>query len=203
MFHNREEAAERLSRALKKYHNEDVIILAVPRGGVPIGKKVAEALHFPMDITLIKKVGHPVNKEYAIGAVGLNTEFFNETDKMVTRDYVREETEKVRDKLRERYKKYMGNKDPLDLTHKTVIIVDDGIATGSTLLATVQLARKKGASKVVVAAPVGPFSAVKKLQEVADEVICLEMPPDFRAVGQFYDHFEEVNDDEVVSMLQD
>lgn len=201
MFYDRDDAADKLITALEQFKHEQVIILAIPRGGVPIGKKVADALNFPMDISLIKKIGHPVNPEYAIGAVGLENTFFTDADGMVTKDYVDEQVEKIRVKLKERYKKYMGNKDPLDLEQKTVVITDDGIATGSTILATIQMVRKKGAAKVIVAAPVGPPAAVRKIREEADDVICLEIPPDFSAVGQFYESFDQVSDEEVVAML--
>lgn len=201
MFRDREEAAEGLITALKKYKNEDAIILAVPRGGVPLGKKIAEELNFPLDISLIKKIGHPANKEYAIGAVGLDQEFFTDAERSVSRDYVDEEVERVREKLQSRYHKYMGDKNPLSLKNKTVIIVDDGVATGSTLLATVKMVRTKGAAKIIVAVPVGAPSAIRQLRAVSNDVICLETPADFRAVGQYYENFEQVEDEEVIEML--
>lgn len=201
MFYDREDAARQLANGLKKYQHEDAIILAVPRGGVPIGKVVANTLNLPLDIILTKKIGHPVNKEYAIGAVGLDDSYFTETDNMVSSDYVEQEVNKVRSTLKDRYTLYMGGREPLDLYNKTAIIVDDGIATGSTLLATIKLARKKGASKVIIAAPVGPPRSVKKLREVADEVVCLDIPPDFNAVGQYYQHFDQLTDEEVRVML--
>lgn len=203
MFHNREDAANRLVEALKQYQHEDAVILAVPRGGVPIGKIVADALHFPLDIILTKKIGHPVNKEYAIGAVGINDQFFAKTDGMVPRDYVDQEAKKIQANLKERYQRYLGDKTPVDLTNKTAIIVDDGIATGNTLLATVQLVKRKGAAKVIIASPVGPTVPVEKLRSLVDDVICLEIPPDFGAVGQFYEQFNQVSDEEVISMLND
>lgn len=201
MFHNREDAANQLITALKQYQHEDAVILAIPRGGVPLGKKISEALRFPLDISLIKKIGHPANKEFAIGAVGLEDEFFTETERTVSRDYVDEEIDKVREKLQKRYHQYMGDRDPLNLKNKTVIIVDDGVATGSTLLATIQMVQHQDAAKIIVAVPVGAPAAIQKLREAADDVICLKTPPDFRAVGQFYENFEQVNDQEVIEML--
>lgn len=203
MFYNRDDAAQQLAEGLKKYRNEDAIILAVPRGGVPIGKIVSRVLGFPLDIILTKKIGHPANKEYAIGAVGINDSYFTDAGDSVSSDYVKQEVERVRSGLKERYELYMGDKEPLDLYNKTVIIVDDGIATGSTLLATIKLARAKGAVKVIIAAPVGPPRSVKKLREAADEVVCLHVPPDFNAVGQYYQEFDQVSDDEVRAMLND
>lgn len=201
MFRDREEAARELTTALKQFRHEDAVVLAVPRGGVPIGKIVAEELNLPMDISLIKKIGHPANKEYAIGAVGLDNEYFTEATLTVPREYVDEEIEKVRKKLQERYRQYMGNSDPVHLKNKTVIIVDDGVATGSTLLATVRLVKNREAAKIIVAVPVGAPEAIRKLQEAADEVICRKTPADFRAVGQYYEVFDQVQDEEVVEML--
>ena len=203
MFYNREDAAQQLAKGLKKYRHEDAIILAVPRGGVPIGKVVSRVLGFPLDIILTKKIGHPANKEYAIGAVGINDSYFTDADGSVSSDYVEQEVEKVRSGLKERYEQYMGDKQPINLYNKTVISVDDGIATGSTLLATIKLARAKGATKVIIAAPVGPPSAIKKLREAADEVVCLDIPPEFNAVGQYYQEFGQVSDEEVRAMLND
>ena len=201
MFHNREDAANQLITALKQFQHEDAVVLAIPRGGVPLGKKISEALHLPLDISLIKKIGHPANKEFAIGAVGLEDEFFTETERTVSRDYVDEEIDRVREKLQKRYHQYMGNRQPVNLKNKTVIIVDDGVATGSTLLATVQMVQHQDAAKIVIAVPVGAPAAIRKLREIADDVICLKTPPDFRAVGQFYENFEQVNDQEVIEML--
>ncbi|ELR71590.1 Putative phosphoribosyltransferase [Fulvivirga imtechensis AK7] len=201
MFHNREDAANQLIIALKQFRHENAVVLAIPRGGVPLGKKISEALHFPLDISLIKKIGHPANKEFAIGAVGLEDEFFTETERTVSRDYVDEEIDKVREKLQKRYHQYMGDRHPVSLKNKTVIIVDDGVATGSTLLATVQMVQHQDAAKIIVAVPVGAPAAIRKLRTVADDVICLETPTDFRAVGQFYENFEQVNDREVIEML--
>ncbi|UII31782.1 phosphoribosyltransferase [Fulvivirga ulvae] len=202
MFYDREDAAQQLANRLKLYRHENAIILAVPRGGVPVGKIVSGSLGLPLDIILTKKIGHPVNKEYAIGAVGLNDSYFTNADDIVPSSYVEQEVERVRSDLRDRYELYMGNKEPLKLHNKTVIIVDDGIATGSTLLATIRLARKKGAVKIIIAAPVGPPQAVKRLKEAADEVVCLEMPADFNAVGQFYQHFDQVSDEKVRALLK-
>ncbi|MBL6449235.1 phosphoribosyltransferase [Fulvivirga sp. 29W222] len=203
MFYNREDAGQQLAHSLKKYQNKNAIILAVPRGGVPIGKVVAKTLGLPLDIILTKKIGHPGNKEYAIGAVGLDGSYFTKEVDMIPEVYIEQEVENVRAALRHRYEQYMHKKTPLNLHNKTVIIVDDGIATGSTLLATIKIARKKGASSVIIAAPVAPPQAIKKLADAADEVVCLETHPDFNAVGQYYRHFDQVSDEEVSAMLND
>lgn len=200
MFANRIQAGELLAEKLKEYSNEDAIVLALPRGGVPVAYSVAKKLSLPLDITLAKKVGHPMNREYAIGAVSL-TEYFINPHEQVTQSYIDEEVAAVRNKLREMYTRYMGNKQPEPLKDKTVIVVDDGIATGNTLLATVSMLRRSDPARIVVAAPVASKSSVQLLSQVADEVVVAMLPPSFRGVGEFYEEFGQVSDKEVIFYL--
>jgi len=200
ILQDRKEAAILLSEKLEKYQGSDAIILAVPRGGVPIGYEIAKNLHLPLDVILSKKIGHPLNKEFAIGAVSLDSSFIDNHPEISTA-YIESETKKLRESLQDKYNLYMGDRKPADVTGKTVILVDDGIATGNTLLACIAMLRKNKPQKIIVAVPVVPFDTVKVFQQKADEFIYLIASKDFRGVGGFYEDFEQVNDDEVIRML--
>lgn len=200
ILQNRKEAAILLSEKLEKYQGSDTIILAVPRGGVPIGYEIAKNLHLPLDIILSKKIGHPSNKEFAIGAVSLDSSFLDEHPDVPTA-YIENEIKKLRESLQDKYNLYMGDRKPADVRGKTVILVDDGIATGNTLLACIAMLRKNNPQKIVVAVPVVPSDTVNVFREKADEFVYLIASKDFRGVGGFYEDFEQVNDDEVIRML--
>jgi len=197
---DRKEAGLLLSEKLEKYQDTDTIILAVPRGGVPIGYEIAKNLNLPLDIILSKKIGHPLNKEYAIGAVSLDSTIIDEHPE-VSNDYIEAEIKHLRELLQEKYAVYMGNRKPIDVKGKNVIIVDDGIATGNTLLASINMLRKNNPKKIIVAVPVVPADVVAIFQQKTDEFIFLMAPMDFGGVGRFYQDFEQVNDDEVIRML--
>lgn len=195
-FKDRIDAGLQLSVKLKKFQHHPGIVLAVPRGGVPVAYAVARELDLPLQLILTKKIGHPMNKEYAIGAASMN-DYFVIPHENVTDEYIRDEVERVQDKLKEMYVKFMGEEKPENLEGKTVIVIDDGIATGNTLLATVSVLRKSKPGKIIIAAPVASFSAVQKLSQQADEVITVMIPDEFYGVGAFYDDFKQVDDDEV------
>ena len=201
-FTDRRDAAMQLLPLLEKYRNERGVILAVPRGGVPLGYWIARELNFPLEIILTKKIGHPDNPEFAIGAVGLEGE---EVDipPGVSRKYVRSEIARIRELLTKRYRLFMRDRKPVDLKNRMVILVDDGIATGHTLLAAIKMLRAQNPKKIVVAVPVAPRSAVNKIQQVADEVHCLYVPEEFLSVGVFYDDFSEVHDEEAIQLLKE
>jgi predicted phosphoribosyltransferase len=177
-------------------------VLAVPRGGVPIAYVVAKELGFPLDIVLTKKIGHPLNSEYAIGAVSLTDRFIVPHEE-VPDEYIERQTAVIREKLKTMYKKYRGEKEPEPVKGKTVIVIDDGIATGNTLMATVKMLRKGEPSKMVVAVPVASSSAVEKLSKEADEIVCLLVPELFYGVGAFYEVFDQVSDEEVIHYLEE
>ena len=202
MFQDRTDAGIQLAEKLTFYKNRDVVVLAIPRGGLPLGAIVAKALNAPLDVALIKKIGHPNNKEYAIGAVSLESVITSDTVNIPKR-YIEEETSQIRDLLTQRYKQYYKEGKPHDLMDKVVIIVDDGIATGNTLLATVELIHKHKPKASVVAIPVAPPSSLNKLEDSphVNEVICLETPYNFMAVGQFYEEFDAVSDQEAIEIL--
>lgn len=200
MFRNRTEAGKRLAKKLAAFKNQPGVVLAVPRGGVPVAYEVARELNLPLEIILVKKLGHPMNKEYAIGAIGLDDYFVIPHDD-VSDSYIEDEVKRVRERLVEMQKKFMGERKPSDLREKTLIVIDDGIATGNTLMATVQILKKDQPGKIIIAVPVISRSAFEKLSREADEVIALSIPETFYGVGAFYEDFTQLTDGEVVRYL--
>ena len=196
MFKNRVEAGLLLAAKLKKYKNDPGIVLAVPRGGVPVAYAAAKELGFPIEIILTKKIGHPMNKEYAIGAASL-TDYFIIPHQNISEEYIQQEVERIRTRLKEMYKIFMGVREPESLEGKTVIVIDDGIATGNTLMGTVNVLRKSKPGKIVIGVPVASKSAVQKLSKEVDEVVAVLIPEEFYGVGAFYEDFEQVSDEEV------
>ncbi|WP_431161389.1 phosphoribosyltransferase [Flagellimonas beolgyonensis] len=203
MFQDRTDAGRQLAAQLQKLPLENVVVLAIPRGGLPLGAIVAKTLNAPLDVALSKKIGHPFNKEYAIGAVSMDDIILNDIP-TIDKTYIREETERIREKLRKRYDQYYQNFAPLNLKGKTVIIVDDGVATGNTIKLTAQMVHKSQPLQTIVAIPVAPRGAVKNMESsnYIDEVICLKSPDNFYAVGQFYREFGEVSDQEAIQILE-
>lgn len=200
MFQNRSGAGMLLASRLKKYQNMPGVILAVPRGGVPVAYEVAKELNVPLELILVKKLGHPSNPEYAIGAVGLKDSFVVPHAE-VTDLYITSQIQKVRSKLLEMKKKFMGDREPEELEGKTVIVIDDGIATGNTLLATIRILRKSRPAKIVVAVPVASKPAVQLLGAEVDELVTVLVPETFYGVGGFYNDFKQVEDQEVIYFL--
>ncbi|GAB3298179.1 phosphoribosyltransferase [Hymenobacter humi] len=204
MFRNRHDAALRLAQYLEKYRGEDGIVLAIPRGGVPIGYVIAQHLGFPLEVALSKKIGHPGNSEFAIGAVSLDSVAVDErAAATVPAEYIQEQVARIQAKLRDNFRAFMGGQPPTPLKGKTVILVDDGIATGNTILSLVQAIRKSQPARLVVAVPVAPPHAQRQLGPLVDEFVCPLLPPDFAAVGQFYQEFSQVDDEEVIRLLRE
>jgi len=204
MFKDRIDAGTQLAEKLLALKSQNVVVLAIPRGGLPLGAIVAKALNAPLDVALTKKIGHPYNKEYAIGAVSLENIILSDAIG-VTKGYIEEETTRLRKKLKERHNQYYKNNEPQNIKDKTVIIIDDGIATGNTILVTIELVKMQNPNKIVVAVPVAPPSTVRKLENApeVDEVICLVTPFNFHAVGQFYEEFYQVSDQEAIQLLEE
>ena len=200
MFRDRKEAGFLLALKLKKYKDDPGIVLAVPRGGVPVAYEVAKELEFPIEVILTKKIGHPMNKEYAIGAASLSG-YFILPHENVSEQYIQQEVKSIRSRLKEMYKIFMGDREPENLEGKTVIIIDDGIATGNTLLGTVNLLRKSNPGKIIIGVPVASESAVQKLSKEVDEIVAVLIPEEFYGVGAFYENFEQVSDKEVMFYL--
>jgi predicted phosphoribosyltransferase len=202
IFKDRYDAALNLIPLLEKYRKETGVVLAVPRGGVPIGYHIARAFHFPLELLLTKKIGHPASKELAIGAVSLVSEVIDDRHH-VPEEYIEHEIKKIRESLRERYKKFVGDREPEDLQGKTVIIVDDGIATGNTIMASIKMIRTKHPKKIVIAVPVAPAETAARLRAVVDDFVCCHTPKHFFGVGQFYEDFSEVSDQEVIDLMKE
>jgi putative phosphoribosyl transferase len=197
---DRIEAGLLLSEKLKKYQNSDTIVLAVPRGGVPVGYVIAKSLHLPLDIVLSKKIGHPNNKEFAIGAVSSDSMILDDHPN-IPKKYIDDEIIRLRQLIKEKYELYMGNRKPLDIKGKNIILVDDGIATGNTLLASINMLRKKNPAKIIVATPVIPYDNVPVFEKNTDEFVYLIASKYFRGVGGFYEEFNQVEDAEVIELL--
>jgi len=200
MFLNRTEAGSRLAAKLKKFRQEPGIIMAVPRGGVPVAYAVAMELGLPVELVLTKKIGHPLNKEYAIGAASL-TDYFVVPHEEVSEAYIEAELKRIRSRLNEMQKNLHADPLPESFEGKTLLIIDDGIATGNTILGTVRLLRKSRPGKIVIAVPVASEQAVEMLSKEADEVIALSIPSVFYGVGAFYEDFTQVSDEEVMYYL--
>ena len=205
MPRDRHDAGQRLATKLKKYKNTNAVVLALPRGGVVVGYEIARALSLPLDIIATRKIGHPSNPEYAIGAVDANgTAVFNEAEIVqIDKRWLEKEIQEQKNEAGRRTKAYRKGKKQLKLSGKTIIIVDDGIATGFTMRLAVKAAKKEKPEKIIVAVPVAPPESVDEIKnEGADEVILLEPPEEFRgAVGAHYQEFEQVEDEEVIRLL--
>ncbi|WP_440988425.1 phosphoribosyltransferase [Haloarchaeobius baliensis] len=207
MFADRTDAGRRLGELLVEQQVTGDVVLAVPRGGLPVGRAVADALDVPLDVIAAKKLGAPGNPELAIGAVSSDgTVWLNDdlvADLGVSQAYVDEETDRQLDVARAKVETYREGRPPLDLDGLTAIVVDDGVATGATTIACIRGARAAGAERVVLAVPVGPPDTVAELGAEADEVVCLRSPTGFYAVGQFYDSFAQVSDEEAMTYLDE
>ena len=162
--------------------------------------RLQRELDFPVEVVLTKKIGHPMNKEYAIGAASL-TDYFVVPHENVSETYIQQELIRIRKRLGEMYVKFMGEEKPASLEGKTVIVIDDGIATGNTILSTIQVLRKSKPGKIIIAVPVAAQSAVDKISKVADDVITVITPHIFHGVGAFYKDFSQVSDEEVIFYL--
>lgn len=205
-FENRKQAAEKLSEELKKYKNDkDAIILAIPRGALEIGAILRKHLKLPLDIVVTKKIGAPGNEEFAIGVVDPDGEFNCNKDVLssygIPMSYVEDEAERLKHVIKRRYEDYRGSATPPDFKGRICIIVDDGIATGHTVEAAINYLKRQKAKKIVLAVPVSAADSATRLEKEVDEFICLEKPSEFYAVGQFYDIFPQVSDEDAKEIL--
>lgn len=202
VFIDRFDGGRQLAERLKAYAGQNAVVLAIPRGGLQTGYAVATTLKLPLDVVLIKKIGHPYNPELAIGAVSLTGRVLNE-EIPAPEEYIEAETRRLREVLKRRHEQYQADRPPLDLQGRIAIIVDDGIATGSTMLATIELVKTLKPAKTIMAVPVAPPHSLEKFRRVVDEVVCLESPEYFMAVGQFYERFPQVEDEEAIRLLRE
>lgn len=206
MFIDRFDAARKLVPLLQNYRAQpNTIVLAIPRGGLELGNVLAKELQLPLDVIFTKKISLPDNPEYAIGAVSDAHVFVNEAfaEMPALQDYISQQVGEIRNVIQERTQNYRRNMPPLSLKDKTVIVVDDGVATGSTLLATIALIKEYQPKKIVVALPVAPVGTLEKIKQAADQVICYATPEPFYSVGQFYQNFTQVDDEQAIKLLQE
>jgi putative phosphoribosyl transferase len=207
LFIDRADAGSTLARSLESYKkNPDTMILGLARGGVVVAHRVAELLQLPFDVIVVKKIGAPGNEELALGAVTDTGETFWNQDILsylsVPPAILKREKQKQMDAARVRGEQYRGMRKPIDIHNKTVLLIDDGIATGASMHAAVQAVKERGAKKVIVAAPVASIESVQSLKELADEVICPHTPSNFAAVGAFYRDFFQTTDKDVMNLLK-
>ncbi len=207
MFADRTDAGRRLGDALVERGVSADLVLAVPRGGLPVGRAVADALDLPLDVVAAKKMGAPHNEELAVGAVSADGSVWI-NDRLVEQmgvsdDYLREERERAAETAREKEERYRGGRIGEEIRGSRVVVVDDGVATGATVTACLRRVKAEGAEHSILAVPVGAKESVTRLEGEADEVFCLETPERFGAVGQFYERFEQVTDEEAIEYLRD
>lgn len=207
-FANRTEAGKQLAAALSHHAGEaDVLVLALPRGGVPVAYEVARALAAPMDLWLVRKLGVPGQEELAMGAMAgsdtcvLNQEIINLLN--IDQDSLDTVIARERAELERRNRLYRKGRPAPDAKEKTIILVDDGLATGATMRAAIAALRHAGAARIIVAVPVAAASACRKIESEADEVVCLYTPEPFYGVGQWYDDFSQTSDGEVLALVRD
>jgi putative phosphoribosyl transferase len=206
VFRNRTDAGRTLARRLRPYANRpDVLILALPRGGVPVAYEVAQALHVPLDVFLVRKLGVPGQEELAMGAIAsggvrvLNDEVVNALQ--IPDEIIESVAETEWRELERREGAYRDDRPWPDIRGRTIILIDDGLATGTTMRAAIAALRQQGPARIVVAVPVASASTCEEFRELAEDVVCVQTPEPFYAVGAWYDDFTQTSDDEVHSLL--
>ena len=205
-FANRIEGGHLLAGALKHYRGKaNTIVIALPRGGVETGAAIADDLDLPLDVLIVRKLGTPGHEELAMGAIGpggvrvLNDEVVSSL--RISRDRIEVETKREEAELARRERLYRGNQKPLDFAGKTVLVVDDGLATGSTMSAAIAVIRRQKPARIVLAVPVAPSDTLERFRPIVDELVCLESPEPFMAVGCWYADFAQVEDAELIELL--
>lgn len=203
-FRNRIDAGQKLAKELEKYKDEDVVVFGLTRGGVPVAKEVADKLNSPLEPLIIRKIGHPTNPEYAVGAISAGGEIVVnklEVDSLDP-DWFKEECQKQKNEAQRRAQIFLKSKKPVSLEGKTAIIVDDGVATGYTLQAAIKEIKKQYPSKIIVAMPVAPSDVMEEISSQVDACIVLCVPENFLgAVGAYYGDFHEVTFDDVLAII--
>jgi predicted phosphoribosyltransferase len=207
MFENRADAGRQLSSRLLHLRDKHPVVLALPRGGVPVGFEIARALGAPMDLVMVRKIGAPWQPELAVAAVvdGEEPEIVKNLDVMqllgLTEDFIKDEAARQLIEIERRRKIYLGGRVRVDLKKRTVVLVDDGIATGATTRAALKAVRQAGPERLVLAVAVAPSDTIEILREEADEIVCLSTPSYFGGISMFYADFHQVGDEEVVDLL--
>ena len=206
-FEDRRDAGRRLGARLGNLKAKRPVVVGLPRGGVPVAYEVAQALAAPLDVLVVRKLGCPWHPELGVGALGeggirlLNEALVEATG--VTESELEAVTRREGAELERRLRRYRGGREPLPVAGRTVIVVDDGLATGFTARAAIEVLRRRGAARVVLAVPVAPIDTRTELRAIADEFVCLYTPSDFWSIGQFYDDFSQTSDQEVARLLDD
>jgi predicted phosphoribosyltransferase len=204
MFHDRNEAAIRLVEQLKEYEGKNPLILAIPRGAVPMAKVIADKLGGDFDVVLVRKLRAPDYPELAIGSVdesGWTYIADHAASIGADSEYIEAERQRQMATIKQRRAQYTPVRPPIDPAGRIVIVIDDGLATGATMISALHGLRSRKPARLVCAIPVSPPETLRKIQSLADEVVCLDTPNNFRAVGQFYADFPQVEDDEVIKIL--
>jgi len=203
MFRNRAEAARKLAAALSAYMGRNPLVLAIPRGAVPMARILADELGGDLDVVLVRKLRAPGNPEFALGSIDESGWAYlaEHARHYAGEDYLEKEKQAQLETIRQRRAQYTPVHPPIDPKGRIVIVVDDGLATGSTMISALHALRARGAEKVVCAVPVSPPDTLEKVRQYADEAVCLLAPPNFYAVGQFYGDFPQVDDSEVIAIL--
>ncbi len=207
VFRNRQEAGRKLAEQLAAYKNQHPVILALPRGGVPVAAEIAAALDAPLDLVLVRKIGVPWNPELAMGAVVdggaplvvRNQDVLRMTG--ISNEAFHHVCEEELAEIERRRQRYVGGRSRIDVAGRTAIVVDDGIATGATTRAALRATRMRRPKRLILAVPVAPLEALAEMREEADEVICLEEHEDFGAIGFYYTDFRQIEDQEVIALL--
>jgi len=204
VFPNRAAAGKKLAQALIAYQGKAVVVYALPRGGVVLGVEVARFLEAPLDLIVVRKIGHPVEPEYAIGAVAEDGYVVANPDELAALDrrWFDRATDAELKEAQRRRRLFLQGREPVDVKGKVAIIVDDGLATGLTMLAAIHEIRKRGPREVVVAVPVAASETVTGVRSLVDDLVALHIPQRMGAIGAFYEEFDQVSDGEVVALMK-
>lgn len=203
-FKDREDAGRRLAEALSGYKGDETVIYALPRGGVVLGSEIARILRAPLDLVITRKIGYPGNEECAVCAVAEDGDMICDSSgvSMVDPEWLKAQAEKERVEAVRRRQVYLKGRAPLAVEDKTAIIVDDGVATGLTIILAIRELKHRGPKKIVVAVPVASEQAAEMIRQEADELVALDIPSYFAAVGAYYDSFPQLADEEVIGLME-